>query len=226
MIPVLGVPVLNRPDHLRTMIESIDELVDKLVIVDNSEGGLGIGPQENQIRIHHNLGVSASWNLVLKATPLADWWAFVGSDVILAPGDLRRLVDHMDARNEEPAFAMLVTPDAFAINHLAVERVGLWDENFVPGYFEDNDMAWRLHLADIQIGILHGGYAHAGSATIKSDPHLYEENSRTFPLNQAYYQAKWGGNPTYERFTTPFNEGGPISAWSLDFGRLRAQTWR
>ncbi len=29
----------------------------------------------------------------------------------------------------------------------------------------------------------------------------------------AYYVAKWGGMPSHERFTTPFDSGRPLSYW-------------
>ena len=38
----------------------------------------------------HNLGVAASWNLGIKATPLADWWLICNSDIKFGPGDLAK----------------------------------------------------------------------------------------------------------------------------------------
>ena len=75
------------------MLASIDHPIDKIVIIDN--GGV-LEPTHHLtqaatfalIQPGHNLGVSASWNLGLKATPLADWWLIVNHDIEFAPGDL------------------------------------------------------------------------------------------------------------------------------------------
>jgi hypothetical protein len=82
MIPVLGIPYLNRPDLLARCIKSIDYPVDQLVLIDNSNGTLerlgysfGIHPLHNtQIRTlhlvqHANAGVAASWNEIITLFP-------------------------------------------------------------------------------------------------------------------------------------------------------------
>jgi GT2 family glycosyltransferase len=230
VIPVLGVPVLVRHDLLDDMLRSVDEPVDQLVVIDN--GRPLVPPQWPPVAKHvtylptgHNLGVGASWTLVLQLTPLAPWWLIAGFDVTFDPGALRTLVEAMETASG-PRFAMLGTPDALALNAACVETVGLWDLNLHPAYFEDNDYARRMLLAGVEVLALPARLQHGGSMTIKSDEHLREQNDRTFPINQRYYLDKWGGPPLHEEFTTPFNRGGSIKDWTLDFERLRRMTWR
>jgi hypothetical protein len=230
-IPVLGVAILNRPDLLDQMLASIDVPVEQIVVVDNGGVADNIGSPGllRDIRINpgHNLGVAASWNLVFKSTPLAPWWCIVGSDVRFPEqgGTLQRLADEMNAATG-PLFVAVGTYSCFAINAAALQLVGLFDENFIPAYYEDNDYSRRIELAGVP-RINHApALFHELSSTINSDEHLKMENSRTFFENQTYYQVKWGGNPLYEKFATPFDKGGDIRDWALDFDRLRRLTWR
>ena len=222
MIPVLAVPVLNRPDLLEAMLASIDVRVDRLIVIDNSPGGI-IPSRGDVIRTGANLGVAASWNLAIKAAPRAPWWAIVNSDLEFAPGDLGRLAAHMDVST---GIATLVEFAAFGISAQAVERVGWFDENFVPAYCEDTDYRRRCALAGVPIEELAAAALHHTSSTYRSDSHLAQENARTYPENVAYYRRKWGGWIGDEHYATPFDHGGSVADWSLDFRRLRQLGWR
>jgi len=104
-IPVLGIPYYNRPDLLRRCIASIDYPVDRLVVIDNSNGGWGkaeIGKAESRNQIgwpmarsyqsiaHPNAGVAGSWNEIVKLFP-APWWMISNNDIAFGAGDLERM---------------------------------------------------------------------------------------------------------------------------------------
>jgi GT2 family glycosyltransferase len=226
MIPVLGVPILNRPDLLDKMLASIDVPVGRTVIVDNGEV-VDSRDRATVICPGHNLGVAASWNLVIRTTPDAPWWAMVNFDLVFAPGDLARLAEHMDASiGPLGMVALLGTFSAFGIDRAAIDRAGLFDENLYPAYMEDNDFDYRCRLAGVPMAGLPAGLSHDISSTIRSSDAYRRENARTFPLNAAYYQEKWGGPPRSEVFTTPFNAGGDLRSWRLDLNRIAAQSWK
>jgi hypothetical protein len=103
--------------------------------------------------------------------------------------------------------------------------VGLFDENFVPAYFEDNDFDYRCRLAEVPFTGLPAGMSHKISSTLRSSKHYQDANSYTFPLNREYFRQKWGGSPYREVFTTPFNGGGSIKDWVLSIDRLADQSW-
>ncbi len=229
-IPFLGCAVLRRHDLLDQMLRSIDVPVEKIVVIDNGNTDWTPPPDGPDgvhiIRMPHNLGVAASWNLLIKSAPLASYWVIVGHDVRFPEvgGTLQKLADEMDAATG-PLFVAVGTFSCFAINASALEMVGWFDESF-NAYFEDDCMSYRIQLAGVPRINHPPALFHETSSTINSDEHLKMENGRTFPQNQAYFQAKWGGNPTHERFTTPFDKGGDIRDWTLDVGRLRELTWR
>ena len=87
----------------------------------------------------------------------------------------------------------------------------IFDENYFPAYFEDNDFHYRLKLA---ITKKYGNLKmHAGtkkmnpalfrnSMTIKKDPKV----NSGFTANQKYFTKKWGGPPGHEKFKTAWNK--------------------
>ncbi len=213
MIPVLGVPILTRPELLDAMLASVDVEVGRTIIVDNG----GVTDRE-AIRPGWNLGVAASWNLIIKASPLAPWWAIVNFDVVFAPGDLERLAEHME---NVGGLAMLGEMHAFGVDAATIERVGFFDENFHPGYCEDVDFKRRCRLAQVSVATLPAGLTHHTSSTI-AEPRYQQHNSRTYLENRAYYDQKWGGA---ESFDTPFGAGGHVGDWRLSLDRLRRLAW-
>lgn len=239
MIPVLGVPVLNRPDFLFEMIESIDYPVQTIIVVDN--GAIldttdpevlrrlrpPTGPDDGRtevIRLPHNVGVAVAWNLIFKVTPSVPWWCIVNSDLTFGPGDLANLTEAMTARSG-PVLQQLLGLAAFGINNEVLERVGYFDENFHPAYCEDVDYVRRCHLAGIETPSIVGTLKHRGSATIFNDESYRLQNAFTYGENRAYYRSKWGGDVDgTERFETPFNNGG--SEPPIQPSRFRELAWK
>lgn len=221
MIPVLAVPTL-RPDLVRRMLASVDVPVGLRLVIDNS-GQAGDIDDAWVIRLPTNLGVGAAWNLAMKVTPRADWWAIVNDDVVFAPGDLAGLAEAM----VEPG-PRIVTLDgfsAFGINREAHDVLGWFDENFVPCYCEDADMERRAALEGVPIVGRLARLHHERSSTI-SLPEYQRQNQRTYPENVRYFTRKWGGHLRGgERFDTPFDSGSATHEWSLDPRRLRELGW-
>ena len=224
MIPVLGVPTLARPDRLAEMVASIDAPVGRLVIVDNGGGSAdGVAPGAWHVRLPSNIGVAASWNLVIRTSPLAPWWALVNDDVVLAPGDLARLSESMERPG--PRVSAMDGFACFALNRACVDAVGLFDENYFPAYVEDCDYERRCALAGVPIGRVPAGLRHARSSTIALD-WARRGNDRTYPSNLAYHRRKWGGSPRGgESLTTPFGAGGSVRDWALDLARVADGQW-
>ncbi len=217
-IPLLGVPILNRPDLLLRLLDSLDHPVETLAIVDNSiasglpdsaalgrllaqlerEPPAGIG-QVRVARPFANQGVASSWNAILTAFPEAPFALLVNNDVVFAPGVLARLVERVDP--SRPQFLPLLPApqefSAFAITPAAWDQVGLFDVNFHPAYCEDLDYAERLRASDAvewitpdDLQSLQLGANPTASATIASDPRLEACNRTTFLLNSLWLHSR------------------------------------
>lgn len=234
MIPLLGVPILNREDLAARMVESIDYPVGELLVVANARDKAPIivalgkaadaNPYVTGIRFSSpsfNLGCGGSWNHIIRHRPAGPWWLIVNADIVFGAGDLERLASRMDG-DGRPAFATLFEFGAFALNTACVDSVGWFDENLHPMYFEDNDYQRRMFLAGVEYEQMPSGTTHDTSSTIRSDPSLAARNDVTFKANAAYYLEKWGGPPRQERFGMPFGRGQerPVSR-----RRLAEQGW-
>lgn len=92
-----------------------------------------------------------------------------------------------------------------AINPIAFETIGYFDENFIPAYYEDTDYFRRVRLAGMkQFTVQDTCIRHVGSlslATVHPDVH----NQQFLRIAQ-YYVKKWGGDYGHELFDRPFND--------------------
>lgn len=193
MLPNFIVPVLNRYDLLQRMLDTIDTRIAHLVLIDNGDNLDEIKFPDLIKHVHYiplpgNLGVAGSWNLGIKVLPHADRWFIGSNDIKLAPGDLDELAD---AKPDE-----LTLTDArphwqlFCVGEEVIRHVGLFDENFYPAYFEDNDYQQRVRHAGFNIQHLQLGVEHDNSSTLRANQQFQSHNSRTFKDNQHYYLKK------------------------------------
>jgi GT2 family glycosyltransferase len=88
---------------------------------------------------------------------------------------------------------------------VAVDRVGYFDENFRPAYYEDLDYGRRCYLSGVKIisspKVL---VEHERSKTTRDNPEILAHNAEVMRLNEDYYTRKWGP-PYNETFVVPFN---------------------
>jgi GT2 family glycosyltransferase len=198
MIPVLIVPVLNRYDLLKRMLDSIDYPVEKLIIIDNADPShFEYKPNKDLIKnFYHlkfpsNLGVPASWNLGIKMTPFTDYWLIVNNDAWFPEGSLAKFAevsahDKLILSAQEPPWC------AFTIGKNYIIRVGLFDEGIYPAYFEDNDYVRRCQRADLPIYKSDIAVNHDNSSTLQEGHQ--EDNSKTYVANMVYYDNKVKSN--------------------------------
>lgn len=224
MISVLGVPILNRGDLLLDLVNSIDYPVEKLAIVRNGNTPdvieavekiqSGINPNVKSVYVSipfRNLGVAPSWNHIIKSFPEASFILIPGNDVKFSPGDLMKIYNFHSSDQE--AFISAMGFACFGITPYIIDKVGLFDENIYPAYYEDNDYSHRLKLAgvsELQVPDIRPIHQE-GSQTIRSDAFYNDANGQTFTKNMKYYSEKWGpdapSNHDYDAmYKNPFND--------------------
>ncbi|MEB3362248.1 MAG: hypothetical protein VKI42_09015 [Synechococcaceae cyanobacterium] len=169
LVPLLGVPIVNRPDLLSRLLDSLDVQVDTLAIVDNSRlfirdcESAGESLVERYLnalqQLGHplvktitvakpfrNLGVAASWNHILTSFPEYPFALIVNNDVAFSPGCLARSIAQINPA--KPQFMPLLKEpnsfSAFFLTSLCWDHIGLFDCNFRYAYFEDIDFKDRL----------------------------------------------------------------------------------
>jgi GT2 family glycosyltransferase len=217
-----AIPTLNQIDWvLDKHVPSIgNNLIDGLVI-HTSEFARG-SEQEQKIKetkypsnidmlwtqAENNLGVAASWNLFLRiAFEMNKYSALIiaNDDIILGENTLQSMINKA---REFPEAVISAGPEdsrgnefsLFYIPKSVYETVGIFDEQFYPAYFEDNDYQYRMGLLGVPL-IKSGGdtYYHKGSATINTyTPERMNQHHEDFRKNEMLYVQKWGGVPGRE----------------------------
>ena len=171
-----------------------------------------------------NRGLAKSWNEGILAgyAAGADMVIVSNDDILPSDGDLEALAT---AAIERCAIGDLVyvvdgtcfdvqkdkitTSEfgCFAITPLALETIGMFDEQFFPIYWEDVDYGYRARISGLKIFTVADTYiVHTGSATIERVASLMDQHHFTFVANQNYYKRKWGGTQGKETYKKPFND--------------------
>lgn len=156
----------------------------------------------------NNYGVANAWNLFAKEAKKEGYDAIIvaNDDIYLYPEVLKKFIDAMKISD----FTSFVEYNMFSFYGMHIsffDKVGEFDENFWPAYYEDNDYHYRMKLIGLDSVNVEGtSYFHAGSATLgKFDLIRKMMHHHNFSKNTDYYIAKWGGLPHEERFTRPFD---------------------
>jgi GT2 family glycosyltransferase len=110
--------------------------------------------------------------------------------------DLRDLDPFADARWER--YGPQVRPEAILlgfcllIRREVLDTIGVFDEGFEIGNFEDGDLSVRATLAGFRLGVADGVYLHHyGSMTFRGENLDYQGLTTR---NHARFLAKWGGS--------------------------------
>jgi GT2 family glycosyltransferase len=214
MLPNLTIPVLARYDLLDKCLASIDFPVRDLLIVDNGNSLHGLPKPDTVeclqvLRMPTNFGVAGSWNLAVKCFPFDDRWFICSDDVEFLPGGLAKWWGESSS-DDVVLSAAWPFFQFFSVGEAVVKKVGLFDENYFPANFEDDDFEWRCGVAGVEVRRVEVPHYHVSQGTV----HFAGVNNRngvTYPLNEAYYRGK--------------RSAGDVSAgqWSLE--RRRNQEW-
>jgi GT2 family glycosyltransferase len=204
---VVAIPTINRADLLNeALAKYFEDFKDThIAICDN--GNQDILTREENFMIYRpteNLGVSGSWNMLM------DYSEKMGATHVLM------LNDDIYLGRKEHEVKMIIKNNLGAdfINSfynwcsyiLKIDiwkKVGGFDTEFFPAYYEDNSFDYKMTMADAKKAWTSflDPVVYRNSMTIAKDPNL---NSR-FMQNQKMYIDMWGGLPTQEKFTTKFN---------------------
>jgi len=214
----IGIPFLNRVDLLEECVSRFDADCEVFVInngeesVDNLVKFCSKNKFIKKFEIcqeRHNLGVSASWNKILRKGFRKKYTdVFIGSnDTFLSPTSLDKAKEILSS-NKKALKINLCGNNFFIIRKELIEEIGWFDENFYPAYNEDQDFEYRMRLAGLGKQILFDigvKAVHRGSQTIFSNMHYFRQNKHTHQLNIQYYIEKWGGIAGSETYDKPFN---------------------
>jgi len=187
------------------------------------------------IHFRENLGCSASWNYgIRKAIKKYDskYFFIPNNDILLHPNTIDILIKTLGSprsiltsatdvsgkvthaqrvlKMKPPAKSRLTEAPEFScfmMTKEAIDKIGYFDERFYPAYFEDNDYHYRIKQAGYKATKNSRAlYFHYGSRTIKDNALIKTKANIGYAANAEYYDQKWGGAPSKEKYHTPFNK--------------------
>lgn len=211
---------------LDRLAKSIDYPIRHKVVINNGRKEW-IGqwqddhPDWEVINLPENIGVAASWNLAPKLWPFEDTWLIVNDDVQFHPGTLQEICEAADTHkhfpiihvNEHSAY------DVFVWTRVGVDKVGTFDENFYPAYFEDYEYRMRLEAIGEAPHHMPGHITPKHGRTRPGGPNYMAMLAKCKPVNEQYLKEKWGGIEE-RRFGYPWDV--PTiqrDHWSIDYER-------
>ena len=169
-------------------------------IFDNSQGGFKYEHPKVRIDVSNQNNLANAWNTMFSEFPL-DVVVVGNDDVLPEPNTLELFYKKALEMN----LRGLLLPDngsfsLFSALPKTFQNVGLFDTQFTPIYFEDNDFYYRCKLKGEPIVNIQGClFAHEGSKTLRViTPQELEQHHVNFRANQARYIDKWGGLPLQE----------------------------
>lgn len=152
----------------------------------------------------HNLGVARAWNIGAKEVMERglDYMIIVSASMQFGPILHQTFISEMERHTD--AHVIEATGHSWhliAFHRSVFEKIGLFDENFYPAYFEDIDFGYRMLLSksfpfgwpNVWVNAVLTGVAQ----------HIKFVDCSAAPL-LVYYREKWGGNKGEEQFTRPF----------------------
>lgn len=99
--------------------------------------------------------------------------------------------DKWEERLKLVGFCMLIKKSV-------IDEIGLLDEAFTPGNYEDDDYSLRIRLAGYKLMLCADTFIHHfGSISFKENNTFYAQLLRD---NAKKFEAKWGFNPIYSTF--------------------------
>lgn len=232
-IPVIGVLTLLRTDLLIRLINSIDYPVENLIILFQGKNLEEEAEKENIeqfiqnkfiekytfIYCNMNIGVSRGWNYILR-NYMKEYCLISGDDNYFENGTLQKIAEYMNIDSLDNVFIGLnikrkdntIVPagfNSYIITHKIHEKVGLFDENIYPAYFEDDDLWKRIVISGEKTITIPNTYIFSGddnyteSCTLNSVTLEYRDKMHQCYLrNEIYFYSKWGNNKEY---LFPFN---------------------
>ncbi len=192
---------------------SMSHLFDSnVLLIDNTEHNKGV-PESWNLGIDKAREIGADWLVIISAA--VRFGQFGGTDIInqleLHDADVvhfsgKNMPEQSYIRGKEYADDLLGW-HLTAIRMSVIEKVGYFDTNFFPAYFEDIDYDLRIRKALPEVTWL----ILPVDAHNESIGHGVKMGNVTIPINDliAYFSTKWGRHPNateISEYGRPFND--------------------
>jgi GT2 family glycosyltransferase len=163
-----------------------------------------------------NRGCSVCWNDAIEHVFVHDQNKYaaliiVNDDTKFNNHSFIEFVDYV-TKNPDQVVIKGAGYSVFGYTRLAYEKLGYFDENIYPAYFEDSDFSARIQNAGFNEIDFNVDISHIGSSSIPSNNLRRTFEEVYLPRTRAYYHKKWGNPILHDGFPIknnyPFNRSG------------------
>lgn len=205
-------------DSLRQYTQAVEIIVVDNASTDETAAYLATLDGITIISNKENRGCSGAWNQGVQAAG-CQWIAILNNDIVATRHWLEYLLEYAveneydvispGIREGELSYDLekyaqgfiksmsgvvrrgVAAGECFIVHRPVFDRIGLFDENFKIGQYEDTDFFRRVRLAGFRMGITGCSFVHHfGSVTRKSLKKV--KTVRPYAIeNRAYYHKKW-----------------------------------
>ena len=187
-----------------------------------------------------NIGVAASWNLIIKSYIMSPYWIISNNDIAFTSGFLEEMIEKStddtcgivwpSSRADVAEMDDTGSFECFLIKDWVINKCGLFDENFYPAYCEDVDYILKLRKANIlskfiESPFYHGDtqdYAVSGSQTSLVGGHdLKQKIDRAHKINRKHMCSIWGDNYEDQFYFLSELTSPKIMSYDLNFNRKK-----
>jgi len=216
-IPILGILTMKRYDLLIRLIKKIDYPIDNVVII-FQEGFKDFNfnnllndyiKKITLITVNFNIGVSRGWNYIIENFE-SDYWLISGDDNYFLEGSLKNISNFMENNKSQNyvfcGFGMTNNTNkiydsagfsSFILTKNILNKIGLFDENIYPAYFEDNDLWERIVVSKESVITIPSAIIYSGdekntsSCTLHSvDSNYRNKMNECYRRNEIYFKNK------------------------------------
>lgn len=215
----MSIPTLSRYNMLLKVIDNIasgTRKPDIMMVIDNG-GNLQewMGSRKFPIPVKvlvpgSNIGVGPACNLAWSIS--RQYYLHSNDDVEFPPDFIQTVAEAAEAQPEVDFFWTFnqegPTMTVFLATRRMFELTQGFDEQFVPAYFEDNDLGRRMILQNInRVYLDKARYHHYTSSTLKAFNEVEMQlHHQRFAANEQRYIDKWGGHADVdEKWDIPYN---------------------
>lgn len=191
------------PAIFENCFNSLDASVkNKLLVIDNSKDGFAWKYDVDSEHHPENIGIPRAWNIGARKVleQGLDYLVVMSSTMVFDRGMLD-FVQYMESNTNPWGLETQHIWHLIALKRKMIERCGLFDENFYPGYYEDSDYIrrWELNgihnpmsqtqkLPKVQVAAGLQGNATAIKSGLKVN----------MGASRQYFIDKWGYEPLYD----------------------------
>jgi glycosyltransferase involved in cell wall biosynthesis len=193
---------------------------ENIVLIDNSRDGFAqkYGAKLDYERFDDNIGVARSWNMAARDVieGKMDYLIIMSASVLFQDGGMDKLVELLEENDNPWGMETQLGWHLICLSRQTLSRVGLFDENFYPAYFEESDYIRRMEILGIHNPMSSTKRLPKVSVPARSQGDALAVKSGTavnFVALEEYFIKKWGGKPLYESeeyrhslYKTPFND--------------------